>query len=565
MSVNIAGVVSVAIFYLLILAVGIFAAKKASKIEGACEGNRTEMAMIAGRKMGIVLGILTTTATWVGGAYINGTAEMVYRPDAGLVWTVAPWTTLLCMLISALFFAKKMRSQEYVTMLDPFQQRYGTRIASLLFVPAVISEIFWTAAILAALGTTSSVILGLDKNLSVVISSSVAMIYTLLGGLYSVAYTDVVQLGCIFIGLWLCVPFTLLNDAVTSIRVTAVKEVYQKPWIGKIDEKFIGQWIDHLLLMVRGRAFSHFIPKLWNTLSQSLHLVHSLPSFKSRLKTVLFDSVLGGIPWQVYFQRVLASSSAKDAQILSIVGAFGSCIMGIPSVLIGSIAASTDWNQTSFGLPSPFERNEAAMILPIVLQYLCPPYISVFGIGAIAASVMSSTDSSLLSSSSMFTHNIYRKIFRAKASEKEILYVMRAAVVVVATLSTILSLCTSTIYGLYALSSDIVYVVLFPQLVCVLYVPCVTRFGFVTGILTGALLRLAGGEPLFHFPAVILYPGGYFHDNDYVQIFPFKTFAMLCSLIVTVTLSYVSKLKYPRTPVIAFNLIERESERRDTD
>ncbi|XP_007889504.1 high-affinity choline transporter 1-like [Callorhinchus milii] len=524
MSVNIAGVVSVAIFYLLILAVGIFAAKKASKIEGACEGNRTEMAMIAGRKMGIVLGILTTTATWVGGAYINGTAEMVYRPDAGLVWTVAPWTTLLCMLISALFFAKKMRSQEYVTMLDPFQQRYGTRIASLLFVPAVISEIFWTAAILAALGTTSSVILGLDKNLSVVISSSVAMIYTLLGGLYSVAYTDVVQLGCIFIGLWLCVPFTLLNDAVTSIRVTAVKEVYQKPWIGKIDEKFIGQWIDHLLLMV-----------------------------------------LGGIPWQVYFQRVLASSSAKDAQILSIVGAFGSCIMGIPSVLIGSIAASTDWNQTSFGLPSPFERNEAAMILPIVLQYLCPPYISVFGIGAIAASVMSSTDSSLLSSSSMFTHNIYRKIFRAKASEKEILYVMRAAVVVVATLSTILSLCTSTIYGLYALSSDIVYVVLFPQLVCVLYVPCVTRFGFVTGILTGALLRLAGGEPLFHFPAVILYPGGYFHDNDYVQIFPFKTFAMLCSLIVTVTLSYVSKLKYPRTPVIAFNLIERESERRDTD
>uniref|UniRef100_A0A4W3JMS7 High-affinity choline transporter 1-like n=1 Tax=Callorhinchus milii TaxID=7868 RepID=A0A4W3JMS7_CALMI len=514
MSVNIAGVVSVAIFYLLILAVGIFAAKKASKIEGACEGNRTEMAMIAGRKMGIVLGILTTTATWVGGAYINGTAEMVYRPDAGLVWTVAPWTTLLCMLISALFFAKKMRSQEYVTMLDPFQQRYGTRIASLLFVPAVISEIFWTAAILAALGTTSSVILGLDKNLSVVISSSVAMIYTLLGGLYSVAYTDVVQLGCIFIGLWLCVPFTLLNDAVTSIRVTAVKEVYQKPWIGKIDEKFIGQWIDHLLLMVR---------------------VFRLKNHDTR------------------YHKAIGTSAS-----------FSWCLLETVYKPVSN-APFPDWNQTSFGLPSPFERNEAAMILPIVLQYLCPPYISVFGIGAIAASVMSSTDSSLLSSSSMFTHNIYRKIFRAKASEKEILYVMRAAVVVVATLSTILSLCTSTIYGLYALSSDIVYVVLFPQLVCVLYVPCVTRFGFVTGILTGALLRLAGGEPLFHFPAVILYPGGYFHDNDYVQIFPFKTFAMLCSLIVTVTLSYVSKLKYPRTPVIAFNLIERESERRDTD
>ncbi|XP_038674966.1 high-affinity choline transporter 1-like [Scyliorhinus canicula] len=523
MAINIAGAVSMASFYLLILTVGIWAAKRAKKAEGTYEGDRPEMVMIAGRKIGVVLGILTTTATWVGGAYINGTAEMVYRPDAGLVWTVAPWTSLLCLLIGGLFFAKKMRAEQYITMLDPFQLRYGKRIASLVFFPAIIGEIFWSAAILAALGTTSSVVLDLDKNLSVVISACVAMIYTLLGGLYSVAYTDVIQLGCIFFGLWLCVPFTMLNNAVTSIKITAVKEVHQKPWLGKIDERFIGKWIDDLLLMV-----------------------------------------LGAIPWQAYFQRVLASSSIQNAQTLSIAGAFGGCIMGIPSVLIGSVAASTDWNQTSYGSESPYEKNEAAMILPLVLRYLCPPYISIFGIGAIAAAVMSSTDSSLLSSSSMFTHNIYRKILRPKASEKEILYAMKTTILVVTILATTLALFTNTIYGLYALSADLVYVILFPQLVCVLYVPCVNRLGFVTGVLTAAVLRVAGGEPLFHFPAAIHFPGGYFQGGDYIQIFPYKTFAMLSSLMVTVTLSYISKLKWPEGYVTAYNLTEISSEPRTT-
>ncbi|XP_055493467.1 high-affinity choline transporter 1-like [Leucoraja erinacea] len=460
-----------------------------------------------------LLAVLPPAATWVGGAYINGTAEMVYRPDAGLVWTVAPWTTLLCLFIGGLFFAKKMRQHKYVTMLDPFQQQYGNRIASLIFIPAVIGEIFWSAAILAALGTTSSVMLDLDRNLSMAISASVAMLYTLLGGLYSVAYTDIVQLGCIFFGLWLCVPFTMLNHAVTSIKITAIEEVHQKPWLGKIDEIFIGKWIDDLLLMV-----------------------------------------LGGIPWQAYFQRVLASSSVKSAQILSIAGAFGGCIMGIPSVLIGSVAASTDWNQTSYGSTSPFEKGEAAMILPIVLRHLCPPYISLFGTGAIAAAVMSSTDSSLLSSSSMFTHNIYRRILRPKASDREVMYVMKSTVLVVTVLATVLALFTSTIYGLYALSADIVYVVIFPQLVCVLYAPCVNRFGFVTGVLTGALLRMAGGEPLFDLPPLIYYPGGHFQDDYYVQTFPHKTFAMLFSLIITVVLSHISKLKWPEVFVTTLTM-----------
>ena len=86
-------------------------------------------------------------------------------------------------------------------MLDPFQEKYGLRMGGLLYIPALLGEIFWSAAILAALGATVSVVINLDRLTSIIVSACIAVFYTLIGGLYSVAYTDVIQLICIFVGL----------------------------------------------------------------------------------------------------------------------------------------------------------------------------------------------------------------------------------------------------------------------------------------------------------------------------------------------------------------------------
>lgn len=107
----------------------------------------------------------------------------------------------MSLVVGGFFFATKMREQGYVTMLDPFQEVLGSRMGGLLFLPALCGEIFWSAAILAALGATVSVIIDIDNNTSIILSAAIALIYTLFGGLYSVAYTDVIQLFCIFIGL----------------------------------------------------------------------------------------------------------------------------------------------------------------------------------------------------------------------------------------------------------------------------------------------------------------------------------------------------------------------------
>ena len=56
------------------------------------------------------------------------------------------------LLPGGIFFANKMREEGYVTMLDPFQEVFGGRMGGLLFIPALLGEVFWSAATLAALG-----------------------------------------------------------------------------------------------------------------------------------------------------------------------------------------------------------------------------------------------------------------------------------------------------------------------------------------------------------------------------------------------------------------------------
>ena len=86
-------------------------------------------------------------------------------------------------------------------MIDPYQERFGLRMGALLFLPNVVGDLLFGGATLLSLGSTVSVVLGLDLTLSTIASEIVVVTYTLFGGLRSVAYTDVVQLPCIMFGL----------------------------------------------------------------------------------------------------------------------------------------------------------------------------------------------------------------------------------------------------------------------------------------------------------------------------------------------------------------------------
>ncbi|ELU02454.1 hypothetical protein CAPTEDRAFT_214938 [Capitella teleta] len=393
---NVWGLVGVIAFYIVILIIGIYASWKTKSLKST----DSEDVMVAGRSIGIFVGVFTMTcksqltdykhayemykiqtATWVGGGYINGTAEVVFTPGSGLMWCQAPVGYALSLMLGGFIFAKKMREAGYITMLDPLQLKYGRVMAALLYIPALFGDIFWTGAILSALGASLSVIVGLAHTWAVIASAGISILYTLLGGLYSVAYTDVIQLICIFVGL-----------------------------------------------------------------------------------------------------------------------------------------------------------------------FLTPVPVAVIGLGAVSAAVMSSSDSSVLSSASMFARNVYKPLrnaigsccFKAEeASEREIMWCMRIAIILVGVASSALAITVDSIYGLWYLCSDLVYVILFPQLLCCVHIPFTNTYGSIAGFILGLIFRFTGGEPLLNLPAAIEY--WYFDAETGYQCFPFKTMSMLISLLAILLGSLIAK------------------------
>lgn len=130
-----------------------------------------------------------------------------------------------------------------------------------------------------------------------------------------------------------------------------------------------------------------------------------------------------------------------------------------------------------------------------------------------------------------------------QASEMEIIWVMRAGIGVVGVLSTVMALTIPSIYGLWSMCSDLVYVILFPQLLMVVHFKdyCNT-YGSLSAYIIAFLVRISGGEPMMGLPALIHYPG--YDKESATQMFPFRTMAMLLSLITLVGVSYGTQFAF---------------------
>ncbi|CAL1529202.1 unnamed protein product [Lymnaea stagnalis] len=469
MSVNIPGIIAVVVFYLAILITGIVVGRRTSR------SKTNEAVLLADRSFGLFISIFTLTATNVGGGYLLGTAESVAW--SGILQTTAPLGYSIAYFLAAAFYAPKLRRGGYITMFDPFQLKYGKKMGAILFIPQLLSDLFWSAAILASLGVTIAIVLDIDSTLSIVASAAVAVIYTVLGGLYSVAYTDVIQLIFMVIGLVVAFPFSLSHPAVNLSRVADT-------WLGEVPTSTIGAYIDVILLCS-----------------------------------------LGGIPWQALYQRVLACKTVRIAILATIASGIASFLMSIPPALMGIAGAAADWNATSYEGPLPFPADMKMFILPLTLSYLTPGPVAIIGIGVVAAAVMSSSDSCILSTSSVICKNIYHDILRPQATERELKWVLRLTIIVVGVMGTLIAIFSTTIYGLFILCSDLMYVVLFPQLTLVLWMPTSNSYGCICGFAASFAVRVLSGEPVLRLPPVIKFP--FFDQATQTQMFPFRTFAML--------------------------------------
>lgn len=459
------GVIALVLFYVIVIGVGIWASKKQK------EDTAVELAL-AGRNFSGIMGIITMVATWVCGGYLYGTTQGVVTEGSGLAWTQAPWCYSVCFFFGALLFCKKMREKEYITMFDPFSEKYKNWMVALLYLPACLGDIFWIAMALSTLGACLSVLLGISSELAIIVSAICSCFLSFVGGMYSVAYTDVVQLVMMFICLYICIPFVATSEYVGDATKTS------DIWLGSIKLEDLGSWADSALLMI-----------------------------------------FGGIPWQVYFQRVLSSRSVKDAKIMSMWSGVGALLSAVAPALMGIYATTVDWSQ--FPEVGSLEGKESSA-LSYIIKYLTPDVITYLGLGGIAAATLSTADGAYLASATVFTVNVYKPLFHKKASEHEITVVARVSMIVICVLGTILALVSNSVYSLWVLTSDFIYVILFPQLLLVVYCKdSMNTYGSLVGFLFGAILRFGGGEPVFNIPQFIPYPSW----------MPFRTLAMVVALV----------------------------------
>jgi high affinity choline transporter 7 len=248
--------------------------------------------------------------------------------------------------------------------------------------------------------------------------------------------------------------------------------------------------------------------------------------------------VFGGIPWHVYFQRVLAARDEDTARRLSLLAGLFCMVAAVPPALIGMLASGADWHAR--GVAGP----EAALVLPYVLRHLTPPLVAALGLGAVSAAVMSSIDASVLSASSMAAWNVYRPLVEPDASSARLTLVLKRAVIVVGVAATLMALHVRSIYTLWVLCSDLVYCVLFPQLLLALKDPKANRWGSYAGMLVSFVLRVGAGEPLLGLPVLLPFAT----DATGAASGPVKTIAMLAGL---VTMWAVSRATASQCPAVS--------------
>jgi SSS family solute:Na+ symporter len=388
------------IIYMVFVALIGFAVAKRSK--------SFEDYAVAGRKLGGVMVYATILATWFGTGLALGGASMAYSYGfRGVI--MDPIGAGLSILLFGLFFAKLLRSRGYITISDFFKDRYGSRMEALSAIVQVLAYIGWSASLLVSFGTIMKVFTGISYEQGLAIGVLVTLAYTMIGGLWSVVYTDLIQATLLVIGV-----IALLFSAINEVGgLQAVAANIDPSMLSILPEKNFG-YLGYFGLL--GAAF--YI---------SSWIVQGI----------------GAINSQDLVQRAAAAKTGDTAKKAAIAASFSYIILGLIPAFTGVLATSL-----YPGLENPDE------VLPRLAVNLLPtlPFV-VFSVGLLAA-LMSSADSAILIPSVMVAENIAPRL--GYASDKAKLNIARIMVPIVTFTALYIALKTPTIYMLMNLSWELI-------------------------------------------------------------------------------------------------------------
>ena len=344
----------------------------------------------AGRSLPMIVVVAMVFATWFGAETVLGIPATFL--DENLGGTIAdPFGAALALILFGLFFARPLYRMQLMTLGDFFRRRYNRPVEIALSLAIAASYLGWVSAQVVALGIVFNVLSdgSITTAQGVMIGTTVVTLYTLFGGMWSVALTTLVQMTVIVAGLlWI------------SYLVGAMPEV-----------NGVAPVIEHA---ADAGKFAFWPPLEWA----------ALITFVAGLLTM----GLGSIPQQDVFQRANASRSVRIA-------VWGTVIGGVLYLLFAAVPIYLTYSATLVDpvLTDALLEQDAQLVLPTFVKTHLPLLAQVIFYGALLSVIMSTASGTLLAPSVTLSENVIRESLpQQQLSDQGLLMLTRSVVVVFA-------------------------------------------------------------------------------------------------------------------------------------
>src|SRR3954471_2946558 len=153
--------------------------------------------MVAGRSLPLYMNFACVFATWFGAETVLSVSARFAHKGMGFV-SGDPFGASMCLVLVAFFFARTFYRMELLTIGDYYHLRYGKFVEVITSLGIASSYLGWTSAQLSALGLVINVLFPqISLNESILIGAAIVTVYTMFGGMWSVALTDVIQTAAI--------------------------------------------------------------------------------------------------------------------------------------------------------------------------------------------------------------------------------------------------------------------------------------------------------------------------------------------------------------------------------
>ncbi|MEL7450500.1 MAG: sodium/solute symporter [Pseudomonadota bacterium] len=265
---------------------------------------------------------------------------------------------------------------------DYMEQRFGSTSRLVISSVFLISQTLTSAAILYATALVIEFITGVNVNLCIVIVTIVALIYTMMGGITAVIWTDVIQAGVLFVGAFI-IMFALISEMPAPLMEVLAD------------------------LKAQGKT---------NALELSFDFTREATIWSGVIAMSIFHITVYGAN-QMMVQRTLAAKNIGDAKKSFLLMGFVAFFIYFLFFVLGILLYSYYGGKT-------FE-NDNTIILTSAANYGLPGLMGIIAAAIVAAS-MSTLDSSFNSLSTISTIDFYQKYFRKDASPEHYLKVSRA-------------------------------------------------------------------------------------------------------------------------------------------